>query len=67
MKLKIICFVIWVVFFMYMLTATCDLMTEHSTFANIIGFIGLVCTVILTISTKCFTSINLKKNKSNEK
>lgn len=64
MKWKVICFAIWVVFFMFMLTATCDLMTEPNTFANVIGFIGLVCTVILTISTKCFTSINLKKNKS---
>ena len=63
---KVMIIVVWLIVFLFMLTAMCSLLTESSTMANVVGFIGLVSTITLSITTKCFTSITIKPNKKNE-
>lgn len=55
---------------MIVITVMCSLLTYPSTVANIVGFLGMVGFILLSIKTKCFTSISLtnkKKDESNKK
>lgn len=60
---------IWVVVLMIALTEVGYMLTYSSNIVNVIGFIVGVLFIVLSIQTKCFTSIkiNKKQNKSNEK
>lgn len=67
---RIILFIVWVIFFFCVLSVGYDLVNKPSTVGNITGAITLVTYVLISIKTKCFTSINLinkKKDESNEK
>ena len=60
---------IWVVVLMIALTEVGYMLTYSSNIVNVIGFIVGVLFVVLSIQTKCFTSIkiNKKQNESNKK
>nr|DAH01961.1 MAG TPA: hypothetical protein [Crassvirales sp.] len=60
---------IWVVVLMIALTEVGYMLTYSSNIVNVIGFIVGVLFIVLSIQTKCFTSIkiNKKQNESNEK
>lgn len=60
----------WCIVLMIVITVMCSLLTYPSTVANIVGFLGMVGFILLSVKTKCFTSISLtnkKKDESNEK
>lgn len=48
---------------MAVFTWTCSMLTKPSTVANIVGAIVVVLYLLLSIKTKCFTSINLINKK----
>lgn len=60
---------IWVVVLMIALTEVGYMLTYSSNIVNVIGFIVGVLFIVLSIQTKCLTSIkiNKKQNESNEK
>lgn len=60
---------IWVVVLMIALTEVGYMLTYSSNIVNVIGFIVGVLFIVLSIQTKCFTSIkiNKKQNESTEK
>lgn len=60
---------IWVVVLMIALTEVGYMLTYSSNIVNVIGFIVGVLFIVLSIQTKCFTSIkiNKKQNESNKK
>lgn len=60
---------IWVVVLMIALTEVGYMLTYSSNIVNVIGFIVGVLFIVLSIQTKCFTSIkiNKKQNESSEK
>lgn len=48
---------------MAVFTWACSMLTKPSTVANIVGAIVVVLYLLLSIETKCFTSINLINKK----
>jgi hypothetical protein len=58
---------IWFICFVLVLNFALDMVNESSTVANIIGILVAVFAVYVSVKTECFTNINLKKNKTNEK
>ena len=66
---KTILFFIWMIFLFAILSECYDLINKSSNMANIAGITGLFAFALLSVKTKCFTSITIKskKNESNEK
>lgn len=64
---NILAIAIWAVVFVTVSTTMCSLLTRPDTMANTIGFFGVVGLILLSLKTKCFTSIITKSNESNEK
>lgn len=58
---------IWFICFVLVLDFALDMVNESSTVANVIGILIAVLAVYVSVKTECFTNINLKKNKTNEK
>lgn len=58
---------IWFICFVLVLNFALDMVNESSTVANVIGILIAVLAVYVSVKTECFTNINLKKNKTNEK
>lgn len=57
---------VWFIITMAMFTWACSMLTKPSTIANIVGILAAVLYSLLSIKTKCFTSISLTNKKSNE-
>ena len=64
---RIIIITVWFIATIVLFTWACNMLTKPSTIANIVGIIAAVLYSLLSIKTKCFTSINLINKKSNEK
>lgn len=60
---KVIKITLWIIFFMLMLSFGFDMINMSSTIANILGFVLIIASVVLSIKTQCFTSIKLSNNK----
>lgn len=66
---KAILFLTWIILFFWILSIGYDLVNKPSTVGNIAGVITLVVFALISIKTKCFTSITIKSktNEDNEK
>lgn len=68
---KVIMFVVWLIIAFSAIDESYSLINKSLTIANIAGVFLLVAIVLVSIKTKCFTSINIKltnkKDESNEK
>ena len=66
---KVILFLVWIISLFCILSISYDLVDKPSTIDNIVGVITLVGFVLLSVQTKCFTSIKTKSktNEDNEK
>lgn len=65
---KVAVILVWFIFFMVILSEGCYMLTYPDTVSNILGLIMLVSFSVLSVSTKCFTSIiQSKSNEDNEK
>lgn len=62
---KAILFFVWIVFLFWMLSIGYDLVNKPSTIGNTVGIIILAGFALVSVKTKCFTSITTK-SKSNE-
>lgn len=52
---------VWLVLFMGLMTLAADMMSVASTVENVAGFFIAVAIVIVTVKTKCLTTINFKR------
>ena len=59
-------FLVWLICLVLLLDAIADLLIIASTIANIFALVLLIALVWASVSTKCFTTINLKKNRNEE-
>lgn len=57
---KPILLIIWIIFLFGVLSFGYDLINKSSTVGNIAGVITLVVFALISIKTKCFTSITIK-------
>lgn len=66
---KAILFFVWMIFLFWILSIGYDLVNKPSTIGNTVGVILLAGFVLLSVKTKCFTSITTKSktNEDNEK
>lgn len=62
---KAIMFFIWIIFLFWILAIGYNLVNKPSTIGNTVGIIILVGFALVSIKTKCFTSI-INKSKTNE-
>ena len=53
--------VVWVILFMILLNAGFSMMTMPDTIGNVIGFLIVVAIIVISIKTKCLTTIKLNK------
>lgn len=56
---------IWLLITMYAVTKGLDMLSTTNTVENIIGFIILMAMLVITLETKCLTSIKFKKDEKN--
>lgn len=64
MKSKTVMLILaWVILFVLFLNTSYDLINKSSTIVNIVGVVLLVVTVLVSIKTKCLTSIKPNKQK----
>lgn len=61
-----VCITVWFIVTIILFTWACGMLTKPSTNANIVGIIAIVLYSLLSIKTKCFTSISLTNKKSKE-
>jgi hypothetical protein len=54
--------VVWVILFTILLNVGFSMITMPNTIGNVIGFLIIVATVVISIKTKCLTTIKFKKN-----
>lgn len=50
-------FAVWLLSAMWLCTLSLDMVSAPNTIENVVGFLLLVLTVIISIKTKCFTKI----------
>ena len=62
---KAILFFVWIIFLFWMTSIGYDLVNKPSTIGNTVGVIILAAFALVSIKTKCFTSITTK-SKTNE-
>ena len=53
--------VVWVTLFTILLIVGCSMITMPNTIGNVIGFLLVVAIVVISIKTKCLTSIKLQR------
>lgn len=63
---KAILFFVWITFLFWILAIGYDLVNKPSTIGNTVGVIILAGFVLVSVKTKCFTSITTKSKKTNE-
>ena len=59
-------FLVWLICLVLLLDAIADLLIIASTIANIFALVLLIALVWASVSSFCFTTINLKKNRNEE-
>lgn len=66
---KLILFLVWIILLFWMLSIGYDLVNKPSTIGNTVGVIVLAVFALISVKTKCFTSITTKSktNERNEK
>lgn len=52
---------VWLVLFMGLMTLAADMVSVASTVENMAGFFIAIAIVIITVKTKCLTTINFKR------
>lgn len=57
---KAILFFVWIIFLFSVLSFGYDLVNKPSTVGNIVGVITLAAFALVSVKTKCFTSITIK-------
>lgn len=60
---KVMLILAWVILFVLLLNTSYDLINKASNIANIVGVVLLVVTVLVSIKTKCLTSIKSNKQR----
>lgn len=53
--------VVWFVVFMALLTSSLSLISAPNTIENLLGVVVLATTVTLSVETKCFTNLIIRK------
>lgn len=66
---KTILFLVWMIFLFWITSIGYDLVNKPSTIGNTVGVIILTVFALISVKTKCFTSITIKSktNENNEK
>lgn len=65
---KVAVILVWFILFMVVLTEGCHMLTVPDMVTNMMGLIMLVSFSVLSVNTKCFTSIiQSKSNEDDEK
>lgn len=59
---KMIKISVWVVCFLAALNTALKMISEANSIENIIGFIFLVATILVSVKTRCFTNLKSKKD-----
>lgn len=52
---------IWLILFMVLTTLAADYISAPSTIENIVGFLIIVAVIIITVETRCLTTIKFKR------
>lgn len=53
---------LWFILFLALLSVGFEMVSKPSTIENVIGFLIIVAIVIISIKTKCLTTIKFEKN-----
>lgn len=56
-------FTIWIILFVFMLDLCLSLISASNTIENILGFLGVVITIVVSYKTKCLTIFKVKIKK----
>lgn len=63
MKAEVVAkFAVWFVIFIILITLGLEMISAPNTIENVIGFLILVVTVLISIKTKCLTTLKFRKN-----
>jgi succinate-acetate transporter protein len=61
--MNITMFTIWIILFVFMLDLCLSLISASNTIENILGFYGVVITIVVSYKTKCLTIFKIKTKK----
>lgn len=64
--MNITMFTIWIILFVFMLDLCLSLISASNTIENILGFLGIVITIVISHKTKCLTIFKIKTKKHEE-
>lgn len=62
MERKILVIALWFVLFILILNVSLSMISASNSIGNVIGFLILVATVLISIKTKCLTTLKFRKN-----
>lgn len=62
MERKILVIALWFVLFILILNVSLSMISTSNSIGNVIGFLILVATVLISIKTKCLTTLKFRKN-----
>lgn len=59
---KILVIALWFVLFILILNVSLSMISASNSIGNVIGFLILVATVLISIKTKCLTALKFEEN-----
>ena len=59
--MKVAKITVWFILFIVILNLGLSMLSKNNTIENILGFIGIIAIVYISIKTKCLTNLNFKK------
>jgi len=62
MERKVLVVALWFVPFVLILNLSLSMISTSNSIGNVIGFLILVATVLISIKTKCLTTLKFRKN-----
>lgn len=62
MERKILAIALWFVLFILILNVSLSMISASNSIGNVIGFLIFVATVLISIKTKCLTTLKFRKN-----
>jgi hypothetical protein len=62
MERKVLVVALWFVLFVLILNLSLSMISTSNSIGNVIGFLILVATVLISIKTKCLTTLKFRKN-----
>ena len=62
MERKVLVVALWFVLFILILNLSLSMISASNSIGNVIGFLILVATVLVSIKTRCLTTIKFKKD-----